>query len=228
MQIPNRFTHQQFFHTYISINPKEGGRHIRKIVGSLNNNKDGLFDLIHKLFLKQNIDLLAICYEGADKIVSHPHIHLLLNATVPEGEHPMNYIAEKVEKVMVQQLKVEARIAKLGRLKVNTFIKYKGNGFGTIPFNSNPKAICPKNIQTTCPFKAECLNNFKPKSCCNVVKYVTPVAKYIQHCYNYIEKDKRSTDTNFIPKKHVKFYSSSNPTFKLHYTPVFIREIQCS
>ncbi|MBP3887706.1 MAG: hypothetical protein J6F30_08680 [Cellulosilyticum sp.] len=204
---PKEFTHNHnyLYHTFVSINSKDVD-YLDNLLTSFNNHGMALFDLIHELLQKYNIDLLGICYEEPDKYVSHPHFHLLLDLTIPPtAPIPNNYITQTLFQILRCELIVKARARGIGDFKPSMFIKYLGNGYGV---SSNQKNSCPEKCKAHCLNKQNCFNDIKPKTCHNVVERIFSY-NYIKNMYGYIYRDKSSPKQNPRPKQFYKFYEPS-------------------
>lgn len=211
--LPFKFTYKEFYQTYLQINSTQP-EYLADITTCLNNHGNELFEIMHSLFKRYNIDLLAVCFEETgDAIALHPHFHFLLNLDIPPTEPiPNNYVYTKLSKVIKSELVAKLKAMKIANFNPSTFVKYKGSGYGITPIDNNLNHICSKECRAECLHKHECFNDTKPKSCANVVARLSHPT-HIRNNYDYIRLSK--TTNRLTNKQHFRFFEPTSPQYTL-------------
>ena len=139
------------------------------------------------------------------------HFHFLLNLDVfPTEQVPNNFVYTKVNQIIRCELVAKLKAMGIANLSSNTFVKYKGTGYGVTPIDDNPEHICPKTCSNSCLYKSKCFNGMKPKSCANIMVRLHPAR--LAHTYEYIRYTKTTPITS---KQYYKFYEPTSPQHKL-------------
>ena len=139
-----------------------------------------------KRLRKRKAELITMCYEPADKKVSHNHFHFLINTDLTSYKDISNLIYQvftdiKFDYVKYGYLKKENKL----------FMMYKGNGK---PYPSNEEPHCPTDVARKCPFKNDCLNAQKRKSCPNFIIHII-TDSHLNATLKYFKRDKITKGT---------------------------------